>query len=296
MANKPGTRKPHPQKKKKKTTVRRSSGGVMFLALVFGIALVFVVALAVLHPGRGTKPAAGGGPSIGQAVPQSIVTDLTSIPASVFNRIGAQGAQKPILVPEQPITGKVPILYVGAEYCPYCAAARWSMITALSRFGKFTGLELMRSSSTDYYANTPTFSLQRAHYASRYIDFQAVEQSTRTYQPLERLTRQQAALLQQFDAPPYVPASAKGDIPFLLVGHRYLFAGSPYVPTVLDGRSWGAIAATLPKGSGRAAKAILTNANELSAAICALTGGKPSNVCQSPAVKSAAPSLQGTVP
>ena len=38
---------------------------------------------------------------------------------------------------------------MGAEYCPYCAAERWSMIVALGRFGTFSGLQTMRSSSTD---------------------------------------------------------------------------------------------------------------------------------------------------
>src|SRR5215471_17073708 len=31
--------------------------------------------------------------------------------------------------------GKPEMLYIGAEYCPYCAAMRWSMAVALSRFG-----------------------------------------------------------------------------------------------------------------------------------------------------------------
>ena len=39
------------------------------------------------------------------------------------------------------------ILYMGAEYCPYCAAQRWSTIIALSRFGKFSGLGNMSSYS-----------------------------------------------------------------------------------------------------------------------------------------------------
>src|SRR5207249_3539085 len=34
-------------------------------------------------------------------------------------------------------TGKVQVLFVGADYCPYCAAQRWSIIAALNRFGKF---------------------------------------------------------------------------------------------------------------------------------------------------------------
>ena len=35
---------------------------------------------------------------------------------------------------------KPELLYIGAEYCPYCAASRWPLIIALSRFGTFKGL------------------------------------------------------------------------------------------------------------------------------------------------------------
>ena len=36
---------------------------------------------------------------------------------------------------------------MGAEYCPYCAAQRWAMIVALSRFGTFSGLTTVHSAS-----------------------------------------------------------------------------------------------------------------------------------------------------
>ena len=36
--------------------------------------------------------------------------------------------------------GKPLVLYVGAEYCPYCAAERCAMVQALSRFGTFSNL------------------------------------------------------------------------------------------------------------------------------------------------------------
>ena len=37
--------------------------------------------------------------------------------------------------------GKPEVLYVGTEFCPYCAAESWSLIVALSRFGQFSGLQ-----------------------------------------------------------------------------------------------------------------------------------------------------------
>ena len=47
--------------------------------------------------------------------------------------------------------GKPEILYIGAEYCPYCATERWPLAVALSRFGTFTGLRGIHSSATDVY-------------------------------------------------------------------------------------------------------------------------------------------------
>ena len=55
---------------------------------------------------------------------------------------------------------------MGAEYCPYCAAERWAMAVALSRFGTFSDLRLIHSSSADIYPNTPTLSFYRSSYAS----------------------------------------------------------------------------------------------------------------------------------
>jgi len=38
---------------------------------------------------------------------------------------------------------------LGRSYCPYCAAERWSIIVALSKFGNFSGLTYMLSSAFD---------------------------------------------------------------------------------------------------------------------------------------------------
>ena len=37
--------------------------------------------------------------------------------------------------------GKPGIFYYGAEYCPYCAAERWPVVVALSRFGTWSNLQ-----------------------------------------------------------------------------------------------------------------------------------------------------------
>ena len=75
--------------------------------------------------------------------------------------------------------GKPEILYVGAEFCPYCASARWSMILALMRFGNMSGLRYSQSSATDVFPNSPTFNFYPNYsYDSRYLSFRAFETET----------------------------------------------------------------------------------------------------------------------
>src|SRR5207237_546429 len=71
--------------------------------------------------------------------------------------------------------GKPEVFFYGAEWCPLCAAERWSIITALSRFGTFHNLKEIASSSTDSYPNTSTFTFYQSSYTSSYIDFVPVD-------------------------------------------------------------------------------------------------------------------------
>ena len=74
--------------------------------------------------------------------------------------------------------GKPELLYIGAEYCPFCAAQRWAMVAALSRFGTFSNLSLTHSASADVYPDTPTFSFYQSTYSSKYLTFTSVETNT----------------------------------------------------------------------------------------------------------------------
>jgi hypothetical protein len=79
--------------------------------------------------------------------------------------------------------GKPEVLYVGAGFCPYCAALRWPLIVALSRFGSFSGLTPDRSAITagsgqrEPYPATPTWTFHGSSYASKYLVFTPVETS-----------------------------------------------------------------------------------------------------------------------
>ena len=74
------------------------------------------------------------------------------------------------------------VVYVGGEYCPYCAAERWAMVMWLSRFGTFTNLHEIQSSSNDIDANTNTFTFYKSSYTSQYIDLSTNEIEDRAQQ------------------------------------------------------------------------------------------------------------------
>ena len=190
--------------------------------------------------------------------------------------------------------GKPEMVFEGAEYCPYCAAERWAMIVALSRFGTFSGLQTIRSASADGagtaepYPATPTWTFINAHYTSPYLTFTPVEAytnvpdtSTGFYTTLQKPTAEQTALITKYDAPPYVTSADAGAIPFVDFGNKYEIVGASYNPQVLSGLSWSQIAADLSNPSSPVAKSIDGVANYMTAAICKMTGNQPASACTS---------------
>jgi hypothetical protein len=227
-----------------------------------------------------------------------VIAAVTSVPAAALDAAGAGTGITPpsaVAAGAPPVTsdGKPQILYIGAEYCPFCAAERWPMVIALSRFGTFSGLGLSTSSATDVFPSTPTLTFHGSTYSSDVIAFDGVETSTNqlvasglSYEPLDTLTAQQQRLMRTFDAPPYT--SQAGVIPFSLFGNRYVVIGSSYPPDVLQGKTWQEIATALSVPTSPIAQQVLAAANVLTAAICDVTGGQPANVCTAPGVTGAA--------
>ena len=216
----------------------------------------------------------------------AIVNDVTSVPASTLDTIGDGGGAvtgKPTSITGPALTsgGKPEMLYIGAEYCPYCAGTRWAMIVALSRFGTFSGLRTIHSSTTDTPANIPTWTFYQSRYTSNYLTFTPVETTTNvrqgnSYPTLQTPTAQQQQIWQAYDP--------NGSIPFISFGNKYLLASVPYDVTLLQGKTWAQIASALKDPSSPVAKAIGGTANYMTAAICKLTGNQPASAC-TPAVQ-----------
>ncbi len=252
--------------------------------------IAIVVALILIKVSGSSSPSSSAAAASNAAVTKQI----TTVPASVLNQAGrgkvspllpVQGSPAPLMA-----NGKPEMLYIGGEYCPYCAAERWSMAVALSRFGTLSGLHYIHSSSTDVYPSTPTLTFHNSSYTSKYLTFTPVEwysntpTSSGTYPVLQAPTSAQMAVFNKYDAPPYVQATDKGSFPFVDIGNKYLVIGAQFLPTALKGMTWSQVAAAMHDPSSAVATDVNAAANTLTAAICKATGGKPGNVCTSPAV------------
>ncbi len=255
------------------------------------VVIAVVVAFIVIKANNKPSGNSSNGPT-GSAL-ASVVSKVTSVPASTLDEIGKGSftGKIPPINGGTPLTsgGKPEMLYMGAEYCPYCAAERWSMIVALSRFGTFSGLSTVHSSTTDTPSNISTFTFHGSSYTSKYLTFTPVEMqtnvldpATKNYPVLEKPTSAQQALLTKYDAPPYVSSAADaGAIPFIYFGGKNVSIGASYDATVLSGKSWAQIASALSDPNSAIAKAIGGTANYLTAAICKMTGNQPASACTS---------------
>ena len=266
--SRPASGKPRPRPMPK--TVSRSPRWLPAAAVLGGIALIVLAFVAIRWATTPAPPAPLSSPTT-----SLVVSSITSLPASELEAVGAGSATNRIKsVSGTALTGaagKPEVFYLGAEYCPYCAAERWPMIIALSRFGTFSGLTTTTSSSTDIYPNTPTFTFRTATFASQYLDFQSVETLDRDQNPLQSPTQEQQALVSKYDT--------SNSIPFVDFGNRFAFAGATYLPDILAGMTWQQVASALQQPDSAQAKAILGSANLITAAICELTVQQPASVC-----------------
>jgi hypothetical protein len=256
--------------------VSRTPVWVAPAAVVAAIALLVAVFLVYRYYTAPQPPK-----QISSTATDQVIGAITSVQASEFDTVG-QGTANNLIkrVSGNALTGstgKPEVLYIGAEYCPFCAAERWALIVALSRFGTFSGLQTTTSSSTDAYPNTPTWTFRNATYSSLYIDFRAVETTDRNQKPLQTPTAAEQSLLAAYDA--------EESIPFVDFGNRYAFTGATYSPDALANKSWTEIATDIQNPDTDQAKAIVGSANLITAAICKITSDQPADVCSSATIQ-----------
>ena len=256
------------------------TGGSTIAVLVIVLAFILV---KVSQGSGGSSGSAGRTP-----LPASVTSQVTGVPAATLDKVG-RGAVPAYTQGKPPFAGgsgpaltsggKPEMLYIGAEYCPYCAAMRWSMAVALSRFGTLTPLRGIHSSSHDVDPNTATLTFYKTGYHSPYLSFVPVENLTVNKTLLQKPTKAQNALWAKYE-----PNPSNRGYPFVAFGNKLVMEGHLYDPTVLQGKSWSQIAAAMHDPTSPVAQGVLGSANYITAAICKMTNNQPANVCTSPAV------------
>jgi len=167
--------------------------------------------------------------------------------------------------------GKLFVFFLGAEYCPYCAAERWAIVRSLQKFGQWEGLRQTISAARDeQYLNLPTYDFTKATYTSSHIEFVPREIKDREFKPLQKPLKTEEKLLRKFNP--------KKEIPFLLIGGRFMQIGSGFPPKIFIGHTFRQTETELKKTESEIRKTIDEEANIISALLC--LSGLPPELCK----------------
>ncbi|MBV8083341.1 MAG: DUF929 family protein [Chloroflexi bacterium] len=174
----------------------------------------------------------------------------------------------------QPTPGdKVPVFFMGAQFCPYCAVERWALVSALQSFGSLTDFGKEASNEgVDGFHPVPTYNLIPAHYSSPYVTFSSKDIFDHNSQPLQKLDATEQDYVNRFDP--------HGDWPFIVINGQYAQIGNGFSPSVLQGMQFDPVFQQLQAGAlNPATQAIEAEAAVLRKYICASTAGLPSAAC-----------------
>jgi len=261
-----------------------------------GLILLLVVSLVVVKLAQGSAPTP---PSTVPRAPTSVVATVVGLPTTPFDTAAQSFGPGPQLLSGQPPLdsgGRPEVVFVGAESSAYSEAATWAVVAALGRFGTFSHLGSVSSPTTDLFGPTPGFSFVGSDYRSSHLVFQAVERDGPTlstvapagYPVLQLPSALIASLLRRYDGPPTGPS-----LPFVDVANRLVVDGAAtgLSPGSLAGQSMTAVAAQLADPGNLFYRALVTTADEVSAAVCAVDGSQPTSVCAGAGIIAAASRL-----
>jgi hypothetical protein len=168
-------------------------------------------------------------------------------------------------------SGKLYVFFMGAEYCPYSAAERWAIVRALQKFGQWDGLKQTMSAARDEpFLNLPTYDFTKANYTSPHVEFASRETKDREFKPLQKLLKTEEKFVRKFNA--------DKEIPFLLIGGRFMQVGAGFTPKIFIGHTFRQTETELKKAESEIRKTIDDEANIISALMC--VSGLPPEVCK----------------
>jgi Domain of unknown function (DUF929) len=224
-----------------------------------------------------------------QPLPKPVVHEVTSVSAATLAVVGVgkrHGGRNvpPSLVHDATLSqhGKPLLDYLIAEWCPFCASESWSVAVALSRFGNVDGLTTLASPARDGLPAIQTVSFRYATFTSKYFAFDPIVYAD---PDMKRVDSVPVELRK-----PWHRQGSQG-LPFLDFGGKAVGSTS-FLPKLLAHLTRAQIAADLSQPKRRVAKAIDGSANQITAAICVMTGNKPVKICQSKTIAAIEHSLR----
>ena len=267
-----------------------------------GLAAVVIAAIALASNlggtgGPGAAPAEGAPwrpPSVTGTyqLPAGVVALVERVPVSAL--IASAQAQLgrgqvtppeklPAAAPKLGSGGRPEIMFICAEYWSKCAAERWALVMALSKFGTFTTLKGTISSATGASPKTPTFSFYGAVYSSKYLTLVTDELETNTdvgggeYPLLQPPTIQEMTIMKAWDRAPYTTTTFS--LPFAYIAGTFLLTTAQYDASAIAQTSFQAAASIMSSGTGPVSRHAEAAAGYLVADFCALTRDQPARVC-----------------
>ena len=256
---------------------RNRTYGIVAIALVVVLVAVLVI-VKVAGGGSGPGTVDQSSPPAGTPIPAATLAKLQSVPVSTLTAAPTSGVvSTPQAVSGSALTadGKPELLYIGAEFCPHCAAERWPLYIALSKFGTFSP-QPGRIHSANQDGNVPTFTFYGTTYSSPYFTFVPVEVYTNKpqgngYTTLQQPTQAQATLWQKTNG---------GSFPFVDFGGKQALLSAQYLYTPLQNLPFSDVAAQVGNNSTQIGANIDASAAQLIKAICgSLSRNEPANVC-----------------
>jgi Domain of unknown function (DUF929) len=258
----------------------RRWGLISIIVVIAIVAALVIVKVAGSGGGGGNATADQPSPPKGNPIAPATLQKMQSIPISTMAAAPTTG----ILSQIQPTNGKAltsggkpELLYVGAEFCPYCAAQRWALYVALSKFGTFSpDPGKIHSATLD--GNVPTMTFYGTTYSSPYFSFTPLELYTNMpaangngYTQLQVPTQTQFNLFQSLGG---------GSYPFIdFAGKEYL-SGSQYSYASMQNKAFATVAAQVGNNSTTIGADVNAGSYLLIKSICrSLSGHQPTAVC-----------------
>ena len=257
---------------------RQVIAAVVAVAVVIGAVIVGVV---VANQPR--TPPTGGGGSTGSASADAALAKLVALPQATLDASAA------------PNTSQAPAKLQGgtaltADGCPRCStsarstarSAPWSAghSSVPSRSSAPSPASSRRRAPPRTCTRTPRPGRSTARRSrATSLAFEAVETADREQKPLQPLEGENAAIFQKYNP--------SGGIPWITYGGTHATNGATVDANVLDGKSYDEIIAGIEDPSSDIGKTVNPAINMITAQLCEMTGGKPTDVCSSQAARSA---------